>query len=315
MLSLQTLVLFLIIASVYGHMQMSYPPALRYKGNPYSGDDVDYSLTNPLSSSGSDFPCHGSLDLLGTSKATPVASWTAGETYNMTITGGAPHNGGSCQASLSHDNGKTFTVIHSYIGGCPSGSESSFSFRVPADAPPSDSALFAWTWQNKVGNREMYMNCAVVKLARGSGAVPAGGVPLGSRPGIFEVNIGNGCQTPQSANLLYPNPGPDVDVNDPGAVPAIGSCETASSGSSGSSGTSPGSSSGDTSVAPGSSASAGGSPSPGSDPSESSGGGSGSDTFVPGNHWPEGFSLAGRHRAAGIVVVTVILVHLMMLTL
>lgn len=74
-----------IASSASGHMLMSYPPALRYKNNPYSGNSIDYSLTNPFPSSGSDFHCSGSLNLLGTVAATPVASWTAGKTYNMTI--------------------------------------------------------------------------------------------------------------------------------------------------------------------------------------------------------------------------------------
>jgi len=85
-----------IASSALGHMLMSYPPALRYKDNHYSGDSIDDSLTNPLSSFGSDFPCRGNLNLLGTVAATSVASRTAGKTYNVTISGGATHSGGSC---------------------------------------------------------------------------------------------------------------------------------------------------------------------------------------------------------------------------
>lgn len=73
----------------------------------------------------------------------------------IAIAGGAPHNGGSCQASLSEDGGKTFRVIKSYEGNCPvAGTE--YTFNVPMDAKDG-TALFAWTWFNKVGNREMYV--------------------------------------------------------------------------------------------------------------------------------------------------------------
>ena len=37
----------------------------------------------------------------------------------MTIAGSITHDGGSCQLSLSYDNGVTFKVIQSMIGGCP----------------------------------------------------------------------------------------------------------------------------------------------------------------------------------------------------
>ncbi|EEY15391.1 conserved hypothetical protein [Verticillium alfalfae VaMs.102] len=87
--------------SVSAHMEMSWPPPLRSKKNPFAGSDIDYSMTTPLSASGSDYPCKGTLGLLGTAAAAPVASWQAGQTYNLTIEGGANHNGGSCQGLLS----------------------------------------------------------------------------------------------------------------------------------------------------------------------------------------------------------------------
>lgn len=144
----------LLASQTSAHMAMTYPPPLRSKQNPFS-TDIDYSITSPLSASGSDFPCKGTLNLLGTAQAKPVAIWQAGQQYNMTIAGGANHNGGSCQAALSYDSGKTFTVIHSYVGNCPPAGTSSFNFKLPADAPSAQDALFAWTWFNNVGNREL----------------------------------------------------------------------------------------------------------------------------------------------------------------
>lgn len=155
----------LLAGQAAAHMAITYPPPLRSKENPFSGQNIDYSITSPLSASGSDFPCKGTLNLLGTAAASPVATWQAGQQYNMTIAGGANHNGGSCQASLSFDSGKTFTVIHSYIGNCPVAGTSSLTFTLPADTPSAKDALFAWTWFNNVGNRELYVHPDLLILA------------------------------------------------------------------------------------------------------------------------------------------------------
>ncbi|KAM5344792.1 hypothetical protein ACJ41O_010654 [Fusarium nematophilum] len=211
------------IAHALGHMQLSNPPPLRSKFNRYTGSDIDYSMTSPLRADGFDFPCKGYHNLLQTPMGTPVAMLRGGETYIMTVTGEAFHEGGSCQASLSVDNGKTFRVLHTYIGNCPAKpGDSALSFRVPADVPFQDRALFAWSWFNKLGNREMYMNCASVTTKPG----PPGGVGGGflTRPGLFVANVGNGCKTAESRDVLIPDPGPEVTVNNPEAVPPVGKC-------------------------------------------------------------------------------------------
>lgn len=243
----------LLVSQGMAHMAMTYPPPLRSKENPFSTSaNIDYSITSPLSASGSDFPCKGTLNLLGTAAAQSVATWQAGQQYNMTIAGGANHNGGSCQAALSYDKGQTFTVIHSYIGNCPPAGTSSFKFTVPADAPASSDALFAWTWFNNVGNRELYvsqlsprlilsladlhsyMNCAVVTVTGGSsGASSSATSSFSSRPKIFEANIGNGCSTAEGSDVAFPNPGPDVDNTSSKTAPPSGNCVAAAGGGSG----------------------------------------------------------------------------------
>ncbi|KAF0328164.1 extracellular protein [Colletotrichum asianum] len=225
----------LLVSQGMAHMAMTYPPPLRSKENPFSTSaNIDYSITSPLSASGSDFPCKGTLNLLGTAAAQSVATWQAGQQYNMTIAGGANHNGGSCQAALSYDKGQTFTVIHSYIGNCPPAGTSSFKFTVPADAPASSDALFAWTWFNNVGNREFYMNCAVVTVTGGSsGASSSATSSFSSRPKIFEANIGNGCSTAEGSDVAFPNPGPDVDNTSSKTAPPSGNCAAAAGGGSG----------------------------------------------------------------------------------
>lgn len=105
-----------------------------------------------------------------------------------------------------------------------------YNFTIPDDLPPND-YVFAWTWFNKVGNREMYMNCAPVTIT-GSGGDDGF---LDSLPDMFVANAGNGCSTEESADLKFPDPGADVEQLN-GATSAfagpIGSCPTGSSGDS-----------------------------------------------------------------------------------
>ncbi|KFY69532.1 hypothetical protein V498_10453, partial [Pseudogymnoascus sp. VKM F-4517 (FW-2822)] len=209
------------------HMQMSDPPPLRSSFNS-KATNKDYSMTNPLSDTGSDFACKGFLSDLALPDGDPVATWKAGSSQKFTIAGTASHMGGSCQASLSTDSGKTFKVIHSYIGNCPL--EPDYKFTVPADTPKGE-AVFAWTWFNKVGNREMYMNCAVVTIEAGSGTPPA--VAFSDRPAMFVANAGNGCKTLESTDVKFPNPGPDVTEKSAGTSDPQGTCDTPSGDSGG----------------------------------------------------------------------------------
>ncbi|KAG6013791.1 hypothetical protein E4U43_007108 [Claviceps pusilla] len=204
------------------HMEMKSPPPLRSKFNKFS-TNADFDMTSPLAPSGANFPCKGHLSVLGTSQAQPVADWAPGQPQSLTITGGASHNGGSCQASLSFDSGKTWKAIHSWIGNCPASGESRFQFTVPSDTPAGP-ALFAWTWFNQVGNREMYMNCASINIT-GAGKKKRGSTQsLQSRPDMFVANVGKGCGTAEGSDLLFPNPGPDVDMNSKKTAPPTGSC-------------------------------------------------------------------------------------------
>ncbi|KAF7547143.1 hypothetical protein G7Z17_g7940 [Cylindrodendrum hubeiense] len=288
-----------IIIGVLGHMQLSSPPPLRSRFNPYSGSDIDYSMTSPLRSDGIDFPCKGYQQLLTTTKGTPVGTLEGGKKYSMIVTGEAVHAGGSCQASLSVDGGHTFRVLHSYIGGCPAApGDNSFTFRVPADVPTKERALFAWTWFNNLGNREMYMNCVSINTKTGAGSEGTSGFL--SRPLVFKANVGNGCTTKDSTDVMIPNPGPDVTVNNPDAVPPVGSCE----------------------AGPG--APAPGSPGPSSKPGPGAGSGGCSATpvksssdnhetsrpysrdFTPGNDWPAGYQGVGSNlRGSTIVMIGV----------
>ncbi|KJZ77002.1 hypothetical protein HIM_03323 [Hirsutella minnesotensis 3608] len=197
----------------YAHMEMTDPPPLRSRMNPFRKGEPDYDMESPLDSNGSNFPCRGSLRLLGTPQGKAVADWNAGTEQKITVSGGAFHSGGSCQASLSSDNGKTWTAIKSWHGRCPiSSGKTSYNSTVPADTP-SGKKVFAWTWFNKVGNREMYMNCAVVNVIPCSepSKIKLVKTPFSSRPAMFVANVGNRCGTTEGTDLQFPNPGPDVE--------------------------------------------------------------------------------------------------------
>lgn len=196
-------------ACVVAHMEMKDPPPFRSTFNPNTGDDIDYDMISPLNSDGSDFPCKGYAKLLGTKKGKPVATWSPGGTYSFTITGNTPHNGGSCQASVSYDRGSSWKVIRSYIGNCPVLGDSSYSFTLPSDLPAGE-MLFGWTWFNNEGNRELYMNCAAITVKAGGKKARRGAADsYSSRPAMFVANVGNGVCTYEGTDVDFPQPGPD----------------------------------------------------------------------------------------------------------
>ncbi|KAF2116682.1 hypothetical protein BDV96DRAFT_491055, partial [Lophiotrema nucula] len=143
---------------ILGHMQMSDPSPLRDPHSNRTNEPKDYNILMPLKADGSDFTCKG---YQWNTPLTPVATYDAGETYTMKLMGGATHGGGSCQISLSCNQGVDFKVIKSIIGGCPE--EKEYGFTIPQDVATAQ-CLLSWSWFNRVGNREMYQNCAVVNI-------------------------------------------------------------------------------------------------------------------------------------------------------
>ncbi|CAM1507877.1 Fc.00g047250.m01.CDS01 [Cosmosporella sp. VM-42] len=213
-----------LFTNALAHMEMSNPPPIKSRFNKNSRwDDIDYNMKAPLKADGSNFPCKGYHKLSSTTFGTPMAVLKGGESSSLTITDTITHGGGSCQISLSVDGGQTFRVLHTYIGNCPSApGDNTLNFRVPVDVPSKERALLAWSWFNKFGNREMYMNCASVTTQSGGP-----GNSFHNLPTIFEANIGNGCKTVDSKDLMIPNPGNFTTLNNPNAVPAVGVCEVA----------------------------------------------------------------------------------------
>lgn len=205
---------------------------------PYGKSNLDNS---PLIKDGSDFPCKQRSGVYNAEGANNVM--TLGSSQPLSFTGSATHGGGSCQISITYDQSPTknsvFKVIHSIEGGCPirgvagnNGNSASavdpstYSFTVPENLP-TGTATLAWTWFNKIGNREMYMNCAPVtitgsKSKRSEDELMARNVTqllerdtaaYNALPDMFVANIGTGCGTQDSTDLLFPNPGNSVEQN------------------------------------------------------------------------------------------------------
>ena len=249
--------------SVQGHMKLATPA-------PYGED----TLTNaPLDASGSDFPCKQRPGVYADAKST--ATMPIGAKQTLSFIGGATHGGGSCQISLTKDLQPTkdsvFQVIHSIEGGCPTSSPgnigddanapdpTTFDYSIPQGIAPGKYTL-AWTWFNKIGNREMYMNCAPIVVSGGGSKrsvddseayTPDEHEPsynetaefaLAARdatvPAMFVANIpATDCTPLESADLAFPDPGASVQKAGTGATspptgPNCGAKKVASGGSS-----------------------------------------------------------------------------------
>jgi hypothetical protein len=101
------------------------------------------------------------------------------------------------------------------IGGCPLTTQ--YDFTIPSYSP-SGVALFAWTWFNEIGNREMYMTCAHVQILGSSASRRSRSkrqgtfTSLSSLPNIWRANTEglNTCGTTEGLDIVFPEPGPDV---------------------------------------------------------------------------------------------------------
>ncbi|GAA5974422.1 hypothetical protein JCM11641_005274 [Rhodosporidiobolus odoratus] len=183
---------------VKAHIEMMYPLPINSQYDPQTLEaNKDYSMTAPLNSDGSNYPCKGYNSPSAYKTLKPVATLSAGSDFDVKFApGGATHMGGSCQFSVSYDEGETFAVIHSVLGGCPL--QSSYAVPIPDDLPAATSATFAWTWQNEVG--------AIVNIEGSSSESFTG-------PALFRANtLEDGtCITIEGEDTVYPNPGPSVE--------------------------------------------------------------------------------------------------------
>lgn len=204
---------------VIAHVRIFSPAPI---GNPGVSKDAN-EHNKPLDNMWKDFPCRNQHLKPFSSSVT----WKAGEQQQFNILidnasgASAAHQGGSCQASISTDQGGTWEVMHSYVGNCPRNAEGNnadptaqqgFKFMLPKDIPAGP-AIFAWTWVPYTANREFYMSCAYVNIQNDKPSDP----PAKKRPPPFvgdlwdpETQVAKHCGLPigrGDANLVFPMPG------------------------------------------------------------------------------------------------------------
>ncbi|KAL2354149.1 hypothetical protein BJ546DRAFT_1026940 [Cryomyces antarcticus] len=200
------------LSHVDAHMIMNTP-------TPYGVSTLDNSpLKNvAIGSEGSDFPCK---QRTGVYDITTMNNMAVGTPQTLSFKGSASHSGGSCQLSVSLDKEptakSTFKVIQSYVGGCPTttgdnGGSNSFNFSMP-QGMPNGVATLAWTWFNKAGNREIYMNCAPITITGGA----SDNTMYNSLPDMFVINLPNtgatGCASEDNKDVFFPDPGKFVST-------------------------------------------------------------------------------------------------------
>ncbi|KAF2262377.1 hypothetical protein CC78DRAFT_606243, partial [Lojkania enalia] len=204
----------ILVAVALSHMQMEEPSPLRDPHSNRASEPKDYNILTPLHSGGDDFACKG---YQWNTPLESVATYHAGETYELKLRGGATHGGGSCQISLSCNNGINFKVIKSIVGGCPI--QKVYKFTIPVYAKTSKKCLMGWSWFNKVGNREMYMNCAVVDIIGKEDSRKKRSLnddyewaALARLPDMYVANLKgiNDCTTSESVDAIFDDPGNDV---------------------------------------------------------------------------------------------------------
>lgn len=245
-----TAVAFLLSVAT-AHMFMATPPPWStglgpkdglLKSSPLGMDTTEDTMQT--------FPCQFGPDYkYPMDNATKVA---AGESTLLSFKGSAVHGGGSCQLSLAKTpsaDPKDWHVIHSIIGGCPGtnapnegeshslpGGQDNlvniggpdavqctgidtdeltclkkYNIPIPKEIA-SGLYYFGWTWFNKVGNREMYMNCAPLEVTNGGTSDDF----LNAQPGIFMANYAavpnqpKPCVTDSQFSLDFPQPGNSV---------------------------------------------------------------------------------------------------------
>ncbi|UZP35220.1 hypothetical protein NXS19_003036 [Fusarium pseudograminearum] len=216
--------------------------------HPFNLDTEPLYQTWPLSAE-LPFPCQGR-----TQHAEQVTKVTAGKTQTVKFWGSAVHGGGSCQFSVAYgeeapDDPKKWHTIYSIIGGCPAEAEGNipttgkdphgrengpecgndtgkectkqFDIPIPKDMK-NGPAIFAWTWFNKIGNREMYMVCSPIEVVGGTDDSTF----VDSLPPVFRANIPGECTTGASGSVInFPEPGDFGKVIEQGTPGSEGTCE------------------------------------------------------------------------------------------
>ncbi|KAF2826871.1 hypothetical protein CC86DRAFT_370005 [Ophiobolus disseminans] len=214
----QTTLLLAFAAGACAHMRMASP-------KPYGFATLSSA---PLTMA--EFPCKQRPGVYTVDLA--MNQWNPGETKPIIIMGTAVHGGGSCQYSITTDPEPTkdsqWKVIHSVVGNCMASIMANYdeeagdpllvqkAFNHTVTMPsniPEGRYTFAWSWMNKLGNREFYMNCAPIQVGSGTGtaSTESAAKALGALPDMFVANLDETCQTIHGIDFVYPDPGQSVE--------------------------------------------------------------------------------------------------------
>jgi len=219
-----------LISSTSAHLTMSDPPqwALPDPANAQA----------PLAADGSDFPCQN-----GIPDQDAKRTYEPGSDALLQILGSAVHGGGSAQMLITYDFPPTkdsdWHVMQSWEGDHPIKADGNLTpdptnklpalhFTVPKGLK-AGKAVMAWSWFNRVGNREHYMKCATVQI----GGSSTDSSVCDTLPTMFKANDGSGCTVPENIDAIaFKNPGPSV-IKAPGYTQTPIDCDNSKSGTTG----------------------------------------------------------------------------------
>lgn len=211
-------ILSLLAVQARAHMIMANP-------TPYGYQTIDNS---PLTSS--NYPCKVTSDPTTFYSQSGIDNtYAAGSVQTLSFKGSAVHGGGSCQLAITNDMQPSvdtdWRVILSIESGCPTTdgtSASTYNWTVPEDLAAGQYS-FAWTWISKLaGQPEYYMNCAPITVTA-SDASTKRAAASDDYPELFVANLDsvNSCKTSPGTDVVYPDPGPNVEKLLSGATPSF----------------------------------------------------------------------------------------------
>ncbi|KAF9159566.1 hypothetical protein DFQ26_006401 [Actinomortierella ambigua] len=187
-----------IAAEAHVSMREPCPRYGQYAGCPAppAGQSIDYDIRSPIGVYGS---ANQPLCKHTVPFAKTVRTYKAGQTINVKFDIGAAHSGGHCQFAVSYDGGKKWVVIKEVIRECLRGNINPSTYTIPVKIPktaPTGRVIFMWLWNNAVGARELYSNCADLQIQGSNGGKLAGKEPVIINYGPNSYSVGE-----------FPNPG------------------------------------------------------------------------------------------------------------
>jgi len=163
----------------------------------------------------SDYPCKlraGVYDI------TAMNNMKVGDTQELSFIGSASHGGGTCQlvytTDLEPSANTTFKLFQTFEGACPVQADGNagthpFTFVLP-EGTPNGRLTMAWIWYNRIGDREIYMNCAPLDVTGGSDKLDF----YNSLPNAYIINLPTtDCASFDNVDAKIPFPGQYVMSN------------------------------------------------------------------------------------------------------